>query len=189
MNNQGVFFQSAASLVFLAGFGFAQPGSKSVVPQKLAPFVTSPQPIIDRMLEIANLKSGEMLYDLGCGDGRILVAAVKKFGAKAVGVEMSEPLVKQAKNNLQSQGIQDQARVIQGDMMLVDVSGAQVVALYLLTDTNELLKPKLEKELKAGSRVVSLEFKVRGWKPARVEKIEAHHRPYTVYLYEMPQKP
>lgn len=184
-----VLARATSALLLCAAAGFAQPGPRTVAPQKLAPFVTSPQPIIERMLELANLKSGEMLYDLGCGDGRILVSAVKKFGARAVGVEMSEPLVKQANNNIQSQGIQNQARVIQADMMGVDVSGAQVVTLYLLTDANDLLKPKLEKELKPGARVVSLEFKVRGWKPARVDKIEAHHRPYTVYLYEMPQKP
>lgn len=166
----------------------AQQAPRNIGPQKLAPFVTSPQPIIDRMLEIANLKGGETLYDLGCGDGRILVSAVKKFGAKAVGIEVSEQLVRRANQNIHSQGIDDQAKVIQGDMMSVDVGGAQVVSLYLLTEANDLLKPKLEKELKPGARVVSLDFKVRGWKPARVEKIEAHHRPYTVYLYEMPQR-
>jgi ubiquinone/menaquinone biosynthesis C-methylase UbiE len=182
------FSRALAAVLLCAGAGFAQ-APRTVAPQKLAPFVTSPQPIIDRMLELAGLKPGEVLYDLGCGDGRILVSAVKKFGAKAVGVEMSEPLVKQATNNIHSQGIQDQARIIQADMMGVDVSAAQVVTLYLLTDANDLLKPKLEKELKPGARVVSLEFKVRGWKPARVDKVEAHHRPYTVYLYEMPQKP
>jgi len=156
--------------------------------QKLAPFVTSPQPIIDRMLEIANLRPGETLYDLGCGDGRILVSAVKNFRAKAVGVEVSEQLAQRANANLHTQGIEGQAKVIQADMMSVDVGGAQVVSLYLPTEANDLLRPKLEKELKPGARVVSLDFKVRGWKPARVEKIEAHHRPYTVYLYEMPQQ-
>jgi hypothetical protein len=114
---------------------------------------------------------------------------VKRFGARAVGIEMSEVLVKMANSNLQSQGIRDRAKVVQADLLGVDVSSAQVVSIYLLTEANDLLRPKLERELKPGARVVSLEFKVRGWKPARVEKVEAHGHPYTVYLYELPQKP
>ncbi len=156
--------------------------------QKLAPFVTSPQPIVDKMLEMSRLKSGEMLFDLGCGDGRIVTAAVKNHGARAVGVELSPVLAKRAQQLVESQGLQDQVKIIQGDMMDVDVSGANVVALYLMTDANEQLRPKLERELKAGARVISLEFKIKGWKPAKVEKVEAHRHPYTIYLYELPQK-
>jgi ubiquinone/menaquinone biosynthesis C-methylase UbiE len=141
------------------------------------------------MLEAAALKPGETVMDMGCGDGRILFTAAKKFGAKAVGVEMSEMLVKRARSEAQNQGLANRVEVIQGDMMGVDVSGAQVVSLYLLTEANDQLRPKLEKELKPGSRVVSLDFKVRGWTPAKVEKIEAHHRAYTIYVYELPQKP
>ncbi len=156
--------------------------------QKLAPYVTSPQPVVERMLEAARLKAGETLFDLGCGDGRILFSAAQKYGAKAVGVELSPTLVKRTRSSVEAQGLQDQIRVLEGDMMKVDVSGANVVALYLMTDANEQLRPKLEKELKPGSRVVSLEFKIKGWKPARVEKIDAHRHPYTIYVYELPQK-
>lgn len=156
--------------------------------QKLAPYVTSPQPIVEKMLEVARLKSGETLFDLGCGDGRILFSAAKNYGAKAVGVELSPTLAKRAQQMVESQGLQEQVRVVQGDMMQVDVSGANVVALYLMTDANEQLRPKLERELKPGARVISLEFKIKGWKPAKVEKVEAHRHPYTLYLYELPQK-
>lgn len=156
--------------------------------QKLAPYVTSPQPIVEKMLEMARLKSGETLYDLGCGDGRILFSAARNYGARAYGVELSPTLVKRAQQMVDSQGLQDQVKVTQGDMMQVDVSSANVVALYLMTDANEQLRPKLERELKPGARVVSLEFKIKGWKPARVEKVEAHRHPYTIYLYEIPRK-
>jgi ubiquinone/menaquinone biosynthesis C-methylase UbiE len=156
--------------------------------QKLAPYVTSPQPIVEKMLELAGLKSGETLYDLGCGDGRILFSAARNFGARAFGVELSPTLVKRAQQMAESQGLQDQIKVIQGDMMQVDVSSANVVALYLMTDANEQLRPKLERELKPGARVVSLEFKIKGWKPARVEKVEAHRHPYTIYVYEIARK-
>lgn len=157
-------------------------------PQKLAPFVTSPQPIVERMLQVANLKSGETLYDLGCGDGRIVVEAARGFGAKAVGIELSEPLVRMAKQKVHSMGLMDRVQIVQGDIMGVDISPAQVVALYLMTEANSQLKPKLSRELKPGARVVSLDFKIPGWKPSKVEKVEAHRHPYTIYLYEMPQK-
>jgi len=85
-------------------------------------------------------------------------------------------------------GLQSHVKIIQGDMMTVDVSQANVVALYLMTDANEQLRPKLERELKPGARVVSLEFKIKGWKPAKVEKVEAHRHPYTIYVYNLPQK-
>jgi ubiquinone/menaquinone biosynthesis C-methylase UbiE len=160
----------------------------AVPAQKLAPYVSSPQPIVDKMLEIARLKSGETIYDLGCGDGRILFAAAQNFGAKGVGVELSDVLVKRARERVDLLGLQDQVKIVQGDMLQVNVSEANVVALYLLTEANDQLRPKLERELKPGSRVVSLEFKIPGWKPARVEKIEAHRHPYTIYLYELPRK-
>jgi len=156
--------------------------------QKLAPYVTSPQPIVDKMLEMARLASGETLFDLGCGDGRILVSAVKSRGAKAVGVELSPVLAKRAQQVVDAQGLKDEVKIIQGDMLSVDVSSANVVALYLMTEANEQLRPKLERELKPGSRVISLEFKIKGWKPAHVEKVEAHRHSYTIYLYELPQK-
>ncbi|GIU74439.1 MAG: 50S ribosomal protein L11 methyltransferase [Bryobacteraceae bacterium] len=178
---------SALAVLLLAPLAGAQ-DRRLIQPQKLAPYVTSPQPIVVKMLEIARLKSGETLYDLGCGDGRILTTAAKDFGARAVGVELSPALVRRARQAVESLGLQDQVKVIEGDLMQVDLSGADVVALYLLTEANEQLRPKLERELKPGARVVSLEFRIKGWKPARIEKVEAHRHPYTIYLYELPQK-
>jgi protein-L-isoaspartate O-methyltransferase len=157
-------------------------------PRKLAPYVSSPISIVDKMLEAAALHSGEVLYDLGCGDGRIVTTAARNFGVKAVGVEISETLAQRARANAAALGLQDQVKIITGDMMHVDTSPANVVSLYLMTEANDTLKPKLERELKPGARVVSLEFKVPGWKPRRVEKVELHSHPYTIYVYQMPPK-
>jgi len=165
-----------------------QPPRSAGEPRKLAPYVSSPISVVDKMLEAAGLRGGDTLYDLGCGDGRIVMAAAKGFGAKAVGIEISEALAKRARQQAESMGLQDQVKIITGDMMAVDVSPASVVSLYLMTEANDTLRPKLERELKPGSRVVSLEFKVRGWKPAKVEKVELHNHPYTIYVYEMPQR-
>ena len=163
----------------------AQPSSMEHA-RSLAPFVPSPQPIVERMLAAADLKSGETLFDLGCGDGRILVTAAQKFGAKAVGVELSPKLVEAANARIKGLRLEDQVKVIQGDLMEADLSSADVVTIYLLTHSNDTLRPNLEKYLKRGARVVSHDFQVRGWKPIRVEKLEVHRRTHSIYVYEMP---
>jgi cyclopropane fatty-acyl-phospholipid synthase-like methyltransferase len=107
------------------------------------------------MLELADVKPGETVYDLGSGDGRVLITAVQKFRAKAVGVEISEVLVRQTTDRIAKLNLQNEAKVIQGDLMQVDVTPADVVTIYLMTESNGLLRPRLEKLLKPGSRVVS----------------------------------
>lgn len=154
----------------------------------LAPYVVSPQAIVDRMLEMADLKQNETLYDLGSGDGRILITAVQRFRAKAVGVEISDALVANATDRILKLGLQNSARVILADMMEVDLSPADVVTLYLATDSNEILRPNLEKYLKRGARVVSHDYAVVGWKPKLVDKEVPEARGHVIYLYEMPAK-
>ena len=165
-----------------------QPPRSAAEPRKLAPYVVSPISVVDKMLNAANLRRGEVLYDLGCGDGRIVLAAAKDFGARAVGVEISDSLAKRAREQAQTLGLQDQVKIITGDMLAVDLSQANVVSLYLMTEANDTLRPKLERELKPGARVVSLEFKMRGWKPSHVEKVDNHNHAYMIYVYEMPQR-
>ena len=152
---------------------------------KLAPYVSTPARVVDRMLELANLKPGETLYDLGCGDGRVLIAAAEKYKAKAVGVEISPKLVAEAAAKIHKQGLDDQARVIQGDLLDTDLSGADVVTIYLATSLNEKLRPRLEKYLKPGTRVISHDYAVPGWKPAHVERTDDRHA-HLLYVYEMP---
>lgn len=154
----------------------------------LAPYVVSPQNIVDRMLELADLKPGEMLYDLGSGDGRILITAVQRFHAKAVGVEISDALVQSTSDRIKKLGLQNDARVIHGDLLQVDLSPADVVTIYLATDANEMLRPNLEKYLKPGARVVSHEYAVPNWKPKLVDKSDPAAHGHFIYLYVMPQK-
>jgi SAM-dependent methyltransferase len=154
--------------------------------KNLAPYVASPQPIVDRMLDLAGVKPGETVYDLGCGDGRILLTAAQRYGAKAVGVELSDKLVNSVNDSIRRQNLQDQVKVMQGNLLEADLTGADVVTLYLDTGSNDLLRPNLEKYLKPGARVVSHDFQVRGWKPAKVDKIYAFNRDHTIYVYEIP---
>jgi len=151
--------------------------------KKLAPYVASPNRVVDRMLEMANIKQGETLIDLGCGDGRILITAVERYKAKAIGVEISPKLVAQATTRIQREGLTEQAKVIQGDLLQADLTGADVVTIYLESSLNQQLRPRLEKFLKPGARVVSHDYPVPGWKPTKVDKSDGSH---LVYLYEMP---
>lgn len=167
-------------------FPCAVPGQNRLSPNNLAPFVPTPEPVVERMLEAAELKAGETLYDLGCGDGRILFVAAQKFGARAVGVELYGKLVKQTTEKALALGLQNQIRVIEGNLLEVDVQPADVVTLYLQRLTNEKLKPILRKQLKPGSRVVSHDYEIMGWKPARVDKVAVYQRAHTIYVYRMP---
>ena len=153
---------------------------------KIAPYVVSPQAIVDRMLEIADLKPGETLYDLGSGDGRILVTAARRFRAKAIGIEISEALVKSTNEKIAAMGLQNLASVVHGDLLGVDLSRADVVTIYLMTNSNEMLRPNLEKYLKPGARVISHEYPVAGWKAKYVEKADPSARGHVIYYYLMP---
>lgn len=164
------------------------PAQQAKHSKTLAPYVPSPQRIVDRMLEAAALKPGETLYDLGSGDGRIVITAAQKFGAKAVGVELSDELAKSATDSIRKMGLQERARIIHGNLLEADLSEADVVTLYLLTHANEQIRPRLEKFLKPGARVVSHDFEVRGWKPARVERVPAYNRDHLIYIYEVPAR-
>lgn len=158
----------------------------SVQANSLAPYVVSPMNVVDRMLDLSSLRPGETLYDLGCGDGRVLITAARRFGAKAVGVELSPSLVKTARETVLRESLQEQVSVVEGNLLDADLSQADVVILYLMTESNDLLKPKLEKQLKGTARVVSHDFEIRGWKASKVEKVAgAGNRKHTIYVYEM----
>ncbi|HYL35324.1 MAG TPA: methyltransferase domain-containing protein [Bryobacteraceae bacterium] len=177
----------AALPVYSQGLLYGQQRAKHYA-NSLAPYVVSPQQIVDRMLELADLKSGETVYDLGSGDGRILITAVQRFHAKAVGIEISDDLVSSTNDRIQKLGLQNDARVIHGDFRQVDLSPADVVVMYLATDANEMLRPNLEKYLKPGARVVTHEYAIPGWKPKQVDKDLPEARNHVIYLYEVPRK-
>jgi len=157
-------------------------------PTYLAPFVGSPIAVVERMLELANLKPGEVLYDLGSGDGRVLIAAAQKYQAKAIGVELSERLVKLSQERIKQEGLEAKCSVIHGNLLDVDIANADVVTVYLMRDSNDILRPKLEASLKPGARVVSHDFEIRGWKPVLVDKSDANKRAHAIYVYEAPKK-
>src|SRR5258708_8397112 len=154
----------------------------------LAPYVVSPQHIVDVMLEMANVKPNEIVYDLGSGDGRVLITAAQRFRAKAVGIEIEDALARSSEQKIASLGWRDRVRVIHADLRNVDLSPADVVTMYLMTESNEIIKPKLEQTLRPGTRVVSHDYRVPGWKANREEAEAYAHGQHMIYLYIMPPK-
>jgi predicted RNA methylase len=140
------------------------------------------------MLNISQLKPGEVFFDLGAGDGRTVIMAAKEFGARAVGVELREDLVKKALTTVCEQNLQGRITIVNGDMFNVDLTSADVVFLYLTTSANEKVKPKLESQLKHGVRVVSHDYEIVGWKPEKVENFCENqtlgYPSHTIYLYK-----
>ena len=152
------------------------------------PFVPTPEPVVRRMLTLADLRAGELVYDLGAGDGRILSSAVKDFDARAIGIELHESRYEAILRRIERENLGDAAGVIRGDFFNINLSRADVVTLYLLTSVNSMIKPKLESELKPGARVVSHDFPVHGWVPIRVENVrDRFSNTHLVYLYRVPR--
>jgi len=154
----------------------------------IAPFVASPLPVVRHMLALASLQPGEAFYDLGAGDGRTVILAAQEFGARAVGVELREDLAKKALVTIQELGIQDRVTIVQDDIFKVNISTANVVFLYLTTSANDKIRPKLEEELKPGTRIVSHDYEIVGWKPVRTENFCENPRlgypSHTIYMYK-----
>jgi tRNA A58 N-methylase Trm61 len=153
----------------------------------ISPFVASPPAVVRRLLTLANLRPGEVLFDLGAGDGRPVIMAAQEFGARAVGVELRQDLAKQALKKIYDLGLQDRARIINNDIFRADLRSADVVYLYLTTSANEKVRPKLETDLKRGARVVSHDYEIVGWHAAKVEKFcenpSLGFPTHTLYLY------
>jgi 16S rRNA A1518/A1519 N6-dimethyltransferase RsmA/KsgA/DIM1 with predicted DNA glycosylase/AP lyase activity len=152
---------------------------------KLAPYYPTPATIVQKMLELGGLKAGEKMFDLGSGDGRIVIMAAQKFKADATGVEFDKDLWKQSTDRIKSLGLQSHARVINGDIMQQDYSTANLLTVYLLPSSNDKVRPLLEKQLKKGARIVSHDFEFSGWTPERVEHVDddGEGRSHTLYLY------
>jgi precorrin-6B methylase 2 len=144
-------------------------------------FVPTPNEVIDKMLELAKVTPKDVVYDLGCGDGRIVVAAAKR-GARAVGIDIDPQRIKEATANVKAEKVANRVRLIEGDLFEADISEATVVTLYLLNRLNEKLKPKLMKELKPGTRVVSHAFDMGDWAPEQKTSVGGT----TVYLWRIP---
>jgi SAM-dependent methyltransferase len=145
-------------------------------------FVPTPNEVVDKMLELAKVTAKDVVYDLGCGDGRIVISAAQKYGVRAVGVDIDPKRIAEATANAKSAKVTDKVKFIEGDLFETDISEATVVTLYLLTRLNEKLKPKLLKDLKPGTRVVSHAFDMGDWKPEQTAQVASS----SVYLWRIP---
>jgi SAM-dependent methyltransferase len=152
-------------------------------------FVPTPQDVVEKMLELANVTKEDLVYDLGCGDGRIVVTAAKKYGCKAVGYDIDPKRVRESLENVEKNGVSDLVTIKQRDIFTLDLSKANVITLYLLPELNVKLIPQLEK-LKDGSRVVSHDFSMEGVKPDKIVTVTSKEdkNEHTIYLWTLPLK-
>lgn len=147
-------------------------------------YVPTPNEVVDKMLEMARVTAKDIVYDLGCGDGRIVIAAAQKYGARGVGIDIDPERIREANENAARARVTDKVRFIQGDLFRADISEATVVTLYLLTELNLKLRPKLLQELKPGTRVVSHAFAMGDWKPERTATVNGSQ----VFLWRIPPR-
>ncbi len=150
------------------------------------PFVRSTPEVIDRMLEMARVKSGDVIYDIGSGDGAIIIRAAKKYGVKGVGIEIDRALVAKARDLAFREKVEHLVEFRAQDAFTVDISPATVVTLYMLPDFNAKLRPILDRQLRRGSRVVSHDYPIEGWVPDKVETVKGDFvHDHTVLLFEI----
>lgn len=168
----------------VAFFLMACTGVYAQQPNLDVPYVPTKQEVVEEMLKLANVKPGDVVYDLGCGDGRIVITAAKKFGATGVGVDLNPQRIKEANANAQAAGVTDKVKFIEGDLFEFDFSEADVVTMYLLPSVNLKLRPKLLSELKPGSRIVSHDFDMGDWEAEKTVEVGND----TVYLWTVPEK-
>src|SRR5688572_1116426 len=167
------------SLLFLAGCSVFAPAPGSDVP-----FVSTPDRVVERMLQLAKVGPEDVVYDLGSGDGRIVIAAARKHGARGVGIDIDPQRVKEGSDNARRAGVAERVEFREGDLFKADISDATVVTLYLMTGVNLRLRPKLLNELKPGTRVVSHAFGMGDWKPAAIERVGTT----TLYYWVVPER-
>ncbi len=158
---------------------------KAPEPEKLAPYYPTPETIVEKMLQLGGLKAGEKMFDLGSGDGRIVIMAAEKFHAEGVGVELDKDLFRQSMERIRSLNLQKTATIINGDILRQDYSSADLITVYLLPISNDKVRPILEKQLKKGTRIVAHDFEFGDWKPEKVQSIEddGEGRSHTLFLY------
>jgi protein-L-isoaspartate O-methyltransferase len=168
--------------ILASGFALTAPAQDI---EKLAPYYPTPNVIVEKMLQLGGLKAGEKMFDLGSGDGRIVVMAAQKFHAQAAGVEMDKDLWRQSTEKIRKLGLEKNAHIINGDLLKQNYGSADLITVYLLPVSNDKVTPLLDKQLKKGARVVAHDFEFKNWKPDKIENIEddGEGRSHTLYLY------
>jgi SAM-dependent methyltransferase len=146
------------------------------------PYVTTPPQIVGAMLDLAGVRSGDTVYDLGCGDGRIVISAAKTYGARGVGIDINPARIEEARANARSAGVTDRVSFEVNDLFDADIRNATVVALYLLPEANMRLRTRLIRELKPGTRIVSHSFDMGDWRPDKERVVDGDH----LYLWTIP---
>jgi hypothetical protein len=152
----------------------------------LAPFVPTPHKVVEKMLELAEVKSTDVLYDIGCGDGRIVISAAKKYQARGVGIDIDPQRIEESRKAAREAEVETLVSFLLGDATRMDFSDATVVTLYLLPESNELLRPQFEKQLRPGTRIVSHNYRIPGWddKEVQYQDLEDEEGNYhTIYVY------
>ena len=153
--------------------------------EKLAPYYPTPETIVEKMLDLGALKKGEKMYDLGSGDGRIVIIAAEKYHAVSTGVEFDKDLSQHSSERIKRLKLDKLANIIHGDIMDQDYSSANLITVYLLPISNDKVRPLLEKQLKKGTRIVAHDFEIAGWTPEKTQHIDddGEGRSHTLYLY------
>lgn len=178
----------AASSAVTAQSPQAPPAKRPEAPQ-LAPYVPTPQEVVDRMLALAEVKKGDVVMDLGCGDGRIVITAAKTYGARGIGVDIDPVLLAQANANAEAAGVSHLVTFKLQDAMTADLSEVSVLTLYLLSSSNLKLRPKLTRELTPGSRIVAHNFALGDWEAEKVESVTDNEgRRRTIYRWTVDGK-
>lgn len=167
-------FALGAWLAALLGAASVALAQENAAPPHLdVPYVPTPQAVVDRMLDMAKVQKSDVLYDLGSGDGRIVITAARRYGAHGVGIDIDPRRIQEARSNARAAGVEQQVEFIAGDLFKADLSNASVVTLYLLNSVNRELRPQLWKQLKVGTRVVSHAFDMgQEWPPDQTERVD-----------------
>ncbi|HWP57241.1 MAG TPA: methyltransferase domain-containing protein [Candidatus Acidoferrales bacterium] len=186
----GPYLRVAALAALLGAGAFSARGNEEI------PFVPTPIEVVDRMLDMAEMKPGDVLYDLGSGDGRIVIRAAKRFGVRAVGIEMDPELIQLSWKKAREEGVTHLVEFRREDALKADVSPATVVTLYMFPWFNRLMRPVFQTRLRPGARVVAHDFGIEGWEPAKTEKLRSsaaegspQGHEHTIYLWVVGKAP
>ena len=174
--------KSSSLVVFVWLFAFGISGASADFPEEI-PFVPTPIEVVDKMLEMAEVQKDDVVYDLGSGDGRMVIRAAKKYGARGVGIEMDQTLLDKARKSAQAEGVSHLVDFRAEDALKTDLSPATVVTLYMLPWFNQAMKPNFRKYLKSGSRIVAHDFGIEGWQPDKTEKLSEPEKKAGGYVH------